>query len=49
LSDPDGALRAAYGVEGEALYLIRPDGHVAYRSQPASAEGLWAHLELTFA
>jgi hypothetical protein len=49
LSDPDGGLRAAYGVEGEALYLIRPDGHVAYRSQPASADGLRAHLELTFA
>ncbi|MEU8892767.1 FAD-dependent monooxygenase [Streptomyces sp. NPDC048442] len=29
LSDDDGHARAAYGIEGDALVLIRPDNHVA--------------------
>ncbi|MGW7418369.1 FAD-dependent monooxygenase, partial [Streptomyces sp. NPDC054863] len=29
LSDDGGHARAAYGIEGDALVLIRPDGHVA--------------------
>ena len=47
LGDSRGELRRQYGVDGEGLYLIRPDGYVAYRSQPASARGLCAHLEQT--
>ncbi|MCG6498792.1 FAD-dependent oxidoreductase [Kitasatospora sp. A2-31] len=29
LDDPDGAIRAAYGITGDALVLIRPDNHIA--------------------
>ncbi|MFR9776144.1 FAD-dependent monooxygenase [Micromonospora sp. MS34] len=48
LVDADGAFRAAYGVAGVALYLVRPDGHVAYRSQPVDGDGLRKHLHLVF-
>lgn len=33
VEDPQGRLRAKYGVENEALYLIRPDGYVGFRSR----------------
>ncbi|MFJ3788554.1 FAD-dependent monooxygenase [Kitasatospora sp. NPDC090091] len=29
LDDADGAIRAAYGVTGDALVLVRPDNHIA--------------------
>ncbi|MBL9008745.1 MAG: FAD-dependent monooxygenase [Myxococcales bacterium] len=35
LLDEDGWLHQTYGARAECLYLIRPDGHVAFRSQPA--------------
>jgi 2-polyprenyl-6-methoxyphenol hydroxylase-like FAD-dependent oxidoreductase len=38
-------LRRDLGVTGEALYLIRPDGHVAYRAQPVTPQGLRQHLD----
>ena len=43
-----GAFRTAYGVNGHAAYLIRPDGHVGYRSALVSAEGLDEHLRMTY-
>lgn len=46
--DADGAFRACYGVAGTALYLVRPDGHVGYRSQPVDGDGLRKHLHLVF-
>ncbi|NES15094.1 MULTISPECIES: FAD-dependent monooxygenase [Micromonospora] len=46
--DADGAFRARYGVAGTALYLVRPDGHVGYRSQPVDGDGLRKHLHLLF-
>jgi len=33
--DPEGALHRRYGATAECLYLIRPDGYVGFRSQPA--------------
>jgi 2-polyprenyl-6-methoxyphenol hydroxylase-like FAD-dependent oxidoreductase len=41
LLDARGALHRRYGGGSECLYLIRPDGYVGFRSQPAS----WAVLE----
>ncbi|MFF5176219.1 FAD-dependent oxidoreductase [Micromonospora sp. NPDC000089] len=48
LRDADGAFRAGYGVTGTALYLIRPDGHVGFRSHPADGDALRKNLQLVF-
>jgi 2-polyprenyl-6-methoxyphenol hydroxylase-like FAD-dependent oxidoreductase len=42
--DPEGAFHGRYGAGGECLYLVRPDGYIAYRSQPADAEKIIAYL-----
>jgi hypothetical protein len=47
--DSSGALHARYGAEHECLYLVRPDGYIAYRSQPADADRLAAYLDRLFA
>jgi 2-polyprenyl-6-methoxyphenol hydroxylase-like FAD-dependent oxidoreductase/heme-degrading monooxygenase HmoA len=51
LRDADGAFRAAYGVAGSgtAAYLVRPDGHVGLRAQPATEDVLREHLSRVFA
>ena len=46
--DAGGEFRAAYGVTGTALYLVRPDGHVGFRSQPIDADALRKNLQLVF-
>lgn len=46
LLDPEGAAHHRYGAAAECLYLIRPDGYVSFRSQPARIDGLLAHLDL---
>ncbi|MEV0723838.1 FAD-dependent oxidoreductase [Micromonospora purpureochromogenes] len=46
--DAEGEFRATYGVNGSGLYLIRPDGHVGFRSQPIDADALGKHLQLVF-
>ena len=48
LLDVRGALHRRYGAGSECLYLIRPDGYVGFRSQPAIAKALEAHLASLF-
>jgi 2-polyprenyl-6-methoxyphenol hydroxylase-like FAD-dependent oxidoreductase len=43
--DPHGALHRRLGAQRPSCYLIRPDGYVGHRSQPADAEALLAHLD----
>ena len=48
LRDADDQFRVAYGVTGASAYLIRPDGHVGFRSSPVEATALHKHLEGVF-
>jgi hypothetical protein len=43
ICDADKTLHARYGAGAE--YLIRPDGHVGFRSQPADGKALTTHIE----
>jgi 2-polyprenyl-6-methoxyphenol hydroxylase-like FAD-dependent oxidoreductase len=43
--DDESQLHTAYGASSECLYLVRPDGYIGYRSQPADLEGLLAYLK----
>ena len=49
LSDPTGHALMLLGIGGEATYVIRPDGHVSYRSAGASLVGAVAHLSTLLA
>jgi 2-polyprenyl-6-methoxyphenol hydroxylase-like FAD-dependent oxidoreductase len=42
--DPDGTVRRLLGARATALVLVRPDGYVGYRAQPALWDGLQAYL-----
>ena len=44
----DGALHRRYRAATEALYLIRPDHHIGYRSRPVNLELLLAYLGKIF-
>jgi 2-polyprenyl-6-methoxyphenol hydroxylase-like FAD-dependent oxidoreductase len=44
IADPERALRDRYAADSECLYLVRPDGYVGYRAQPASAGALREYL-----
>jgi len=48
LLDAEGELHQQYGAGSECLYLIRPDGYLGYRSQPAEAAKLLAYLKSIF-
>lgn len=48
LLDPEGKLHDRYGAGIETLYLIRPDGYVGYRSQPAEVDRLFVYLQTIF-
>ncbi len=48
LFDRAGALHRRYGARADCLYLIRPDGHIGYRSQPAELGKLEAYLQRIF-
>jgi 2-polyprenyl-6-methoxyphenol hydroxylase-like FAD-dependent oxidoreductase len=43
--DADEALHRRYGATAECLYLVRPDGYVGFRSQPASFSGLEGYMQ----
>jgi putative polyketide hydroxylase len=40
LEDPDGTWHEAYGVNTDGAVLVRPDGHVAWRSRSAASNPL---------
>ncbi len=44
LSDSPGLLHRRFGAGSDCLYLIRPDGYVGYRAQPADPDKLAAYL-----
>jgi 2-polyprenyl-6-methoxyphenol hydroxylase-like FAD-dependent oxidoreductase len=46
LLDPKGALHRRYGAGSECVYVIRPDGYVGFRSQPAAWRPLQEHLSM---
>ncbi len=48
LCDPDGTAHRRAGAEFASVYIIRPDGHVAFRSQPAEPGTLQGWLEKLF-
>ena len=48
LHDADGAVHRSYGARSECLYLVRPDGYVGYRNQPAEGDRLMAYLTSFF-
>ena len=48
LLDASHALRKVYGADAESLYLVRPDGYVGFRSQPALTEPLLEYLGRLF-
>ncbi|MFJ2742806.1 FAD-dependent monooxygenase [Streptomyces sp. NPDC087440] len=44
LADRRGHARAAYGIQGDALVLIRPDNHIALIVDPAQADAVRNYL-----
>jgi 2-polyprenyl-6-methoxyphenol hydroxylase-like FAD-dependent oxidoreductase len=46
--DPTGEVHHRYGARADGLYLIRPDGYVGFRAQPARMDGLADHLRSLF-
>ncbi len=45
LQDAGSEFHSMFGAETECLYLVRPDGYVGFRCQPALGEPLMKHLE----
>jgi len=48
LLDPEGRLRQRLAGDAPAVCVIRPDGHLAFRCLPPSADALRAHLARLF-
>ncbi len=49
LLDPNLEAHKLYGAKAESLYLIRPDGYVGFRGQPAALEPLLEYLGRLYA
>lgn len=45
VGDPDHVAHDKYGARAACLYLLRPDGYVGFRSQPADGERLNEYLQ----
>ncbi|WP_165422958.1 FAD-dependent monooxygenase [Ktedonosporobacter rubrisoli] len=48
LLDPQGRLQTTYGARHAALYFVRPDGYIGFRSQPIHEELLRDYLGQIF-
>ena len=48
LHDDEGELHRRYGAHSHCLYLIRPDGYIGYRSQPAKLKLLLEYCDRIF-
>ena len=48
ISDPEGALHRRYGLTGPGIYLVRPDGHTAFRSAGEGIDPLCRWLDDQF-
>ncbi|QBD77516.1 hypothetical protein EPA93_16570 [Ktedonosporobacter rubrisoli] len=48
LLDPEGRLHKRYGAQGQALYLVRPDGYIGFRGFPGRPEALFDYLDTIF-
>lgn len=46
--DETGDVRRRYGLDGPGLYLVRPDGHVGFRSAGTDTARLVSYLRSTF-
>ncbi|MEP7218748.1 MAG: hypothetical protein ABI876_07510 [Bacteroidota bacterium] len=46
LSDIDGDIRDGYGVHGNAIVLIRPDGYIGYCSDETNSAGVHEYLKM---
>jgi 2-polyprenyl-6-methoxyphenol hydroxylase-like FAD-dependent oxidoreductase len=46
--DEDGAIHRRYGARSECAYVIRPDGHVGFRCQPADPAAIAAYWDAVF-
>ncbi|MGH7136972.1 MAG: FAD-dependent monooxygenase, partial [Pirellulales bacterium] len=46
--DASGELHRTYSVRDEMLFIVRPDGYLAYRSEPADADKLEVYLSRMF-
>ena len=49
VQDDDGELHQRYGAHSHCIYLIRPDGYIGYRSQPAKLDLFLEYCDRIFA
>ena len=49
VQDDNGELHQRYGAHSHCIYLIRPDGYIGYRSQPAKLDLFLEYCDRIFA